>query len=81
MKTVTTSQFSHCPLIWMCHKRNLNNKRYKFYERALLFYDDRQSTFEELINKYKSVSIHHYQSVTINPQVVAIELFTKYNND
>ena len=26
MKAFITSQFSYCPLIWMLHSRNLNNK-------------------------------------------------------
>ena len=52
MRVFITSQFSYCPLIWICHDRNLNNKINKLYERALwLAYDDRQSTFEEILNK------------------------------
>ena len=65
------SQFSYCPLVWMCHSRKLNNKINKLHERALwLVYDDRQSTFEELLNKGKSVTIHHK-----NLQVLTTELY------
>ena len=65
------SQFSYCPLVWMCHSRTLNNKINKLHERALrLVYDDRQSTFEELLNIDKSVTIHHR-----NLQVLATELY------
>ena len=54
------SQFSYCPLVWMCHGRTLNNKINKLYERALgLVYDDRQLTLKELLNIDKSVTIHH----------------------
>ena len=62
---------SYCPLVWMCHSRTLNNKINKLHERALrLVYDDRQSTFEELLNIDKSVTIHHR-----NLQVLAAELY------
>ena len=44
----------------MCHRRSSNNKVNKLHERVLrLVYDDRQSTFEELLNIDKSVTIHH----------------------
>ena len=70
MKAFIMSQFSYCPLVWMCHSRTLNKKINKLYERALrLTYDDRQSTFEEQLNIDKSVSIHHR-----NFQVLATEL-------
>ena len=65
------SQFSYCPLVWMCHGRTLNNKINKLYERALgLVYDDRQLTLKELLNIDKSVTIHHR-----NLQVLATELY------
>ena len=71
MKAFIMSQFSYCPLVWMCHSRTLNNKINKLHERALrLVYDDRQSTFEELLNTDKSVTIHHR-----NLQVLATELY------
>ena len=25
LKTFITSQFNYCPLVWMCHRRGLNN--------------------------------------------------------
>ena len=71
MKAFIMSQFSYCPLVWMCHSRTLNNKINKLHERALrLVYDDRQSTFEELLNIDKSVTIHHR-----NLQALATELY------
>ena len=49
----------------------LNSKIIKLQERALrLVYADRQSAFEELLNKDKSVTIHHR-----NWQVLATELY------
>ena len=71
MKTFIMSQFSYCPLVWMCHSRTLNNKINKLHEKVLrLVYDDRQSTFEELLNLDKSLTIHQR-----NLQVLATDLY------
>ena len=71
MKAFIMSQFSYCPLVWMCHSRTLNNKINKLHEKVLrLVYDDRQSTFEELLNLDKSVTIHQR-----NLQVLATDLY------
>ena len=71
MKAFVISQFSYGPLVWMRHSRTLNNKINKLHERTLrLVYDDRQSTFEELLDIDKSVTIHHR-----NLQVLATELY------
>ena len=71
MKAFITSQFSYCPLVWMCHSRTLNNKIKNLHGRASrLVYDDMQSTFEELLNIDKSVTIHHR-----NLQVLARESY------
>ena len=29
------SQFSYCPLVWMCHSRTLNNKINRLYQKCL----------------------------------------------
>ena len=34
MKAFITSQFNYCPLIWMFHRRQLNNQINKILERA-----------------------------------------------
>ena len=75
MKSFITSQFGYCPLIWMFHSRRLNNKINSIHERALrITYQDRMSTFQELLIKDNSVSIHHR-----NLQVLATEMFKIYN--
>ena len=52
MRVFITSQFPNCPLVCMCHNRISKNKINNLYESALqLVYDDRQSTFEKLLNK------------------------------
>ena len=54
------SQFNYCQLIWMCHNRANNNKINRLHERCLrLIYNDKKSSFEDLLQKDESVSIHH----------------------
>ena len=46
-----------CPLIWMFHSRGLNNKIYRFHERALrITFNDKSSTFQELLDKNNSAN-------------------------
>ena len=35
MNAFITSQFSHCPLVWMSHSRAMNNRINKIHEKAL----------------------------------------------
>ena len=70
MKSFVTSQFKYCPLIWMFHSRRLNKKVNSIYERALrITYQDHISTFQELLSKDNSVSMHHR-----NLQALATEI-------
>ena len=60
MKAFVESQFGYCPLIWMFHSRTLNNRINSMHERALrLVYKHSNLTFEELLRKDNSFSIHH----------------------
>ena len=71
MKSFIISQFNYCSLIWMMHNRGLNNKINHIHERALrIVYDGYSSTFEDLFNKDKSVTIHQR-----NLEQLAIEIF------
>ena len=69
MKSFIISQFNYCLLIWMMHNRALNNKVNHIHDRALriAYYS---SSFEDLVNKDKSVTIHQR-----NLQQLAIEIF------
>ena len=54
------SQFGYCPLVWMFCGRKSNNRINHLHERALrIVYNDNQSSFENLLRKDRSVSIHH----------------------
>ena len=71
MNTFIESQFSYCPLIWMFCSRSLNNRINRLHERALrIVFNDYESSFESLLIKNGSVSIHQR-----NVQRVAIEMF------
>ena len=65
------SQFSYCPLVWMFHSRHISTKKNNLHFRALrLVYLDEKSSFEELLNKDGSATVHHR-----NLQLLAIEMF------
>ena len=60
MKTFIQSQFNYCPLVWMFHNRTLNRKINKLHERALrIVYKNENLTFQELLDKDGSVTVHH----------------------
>ena len=59
----------------MCHSCALNNKTNRLHERFLrLIYNDKQLTFEELLEKDDSVSIH-----IRNLQALVIEMCNVVN--
>ena len=71
MKSFIESQFAYCPLVWMFHNREWNNKINRLHERTLrILYKDNCRTFNELLVKDGSISIHHR-----NIHAVAIEMY------
>ena len=59
-KAFIISQFNYCPLVWMFHTKQLNNRINSLHEKALrVTYQDRYSSFSELLDLDKSVSIHY----------------------
>ena len=59
MKTFFESQFTHFPLMWMFSDRGLNRKINHLHETALpIAYNDYDSTFDTLLEKYDSIVIH-----------------------
>ena len=76
IKAFIESQFNYCRLVWMFHSRTLNNKINKLQERSLrIIYCDDTSSFEELLRKDGSVTIHHR-----NIQALATEMYKVKNN-
>ena len=76
MNAYFISQCCYCPLVWINHSRTLNNRINGLHKRALsLVYDDFSSSFSELLEKDKSVTIHHR-----NLQTPAYEIFKVKNN-
>ena len=57
MKAFITSQFSYCPLIWMFHSRNLNNKINQIHEQALRLVYQNNLSFSELLNLDNSLTV------------------------
>ena len=56
MKSFIVTQFNYCRLIRMIRNRGLNNKINHIQERILrIVRDDCSSSFEDLLNKDKSV--------------------------
>ena len=65
------SQFGYCPLVWMFHSRELNNRINRIHERSLrLVYQDFESSFENLLKMDESFTIHER-----NIQSLCIELY------
>ena len=57
MKAFILSQFNYCPLVWMFHSREINNRLNRIHERALrLAYKDHHSSFQNLLRKDGSVN-------------------------
>ena len=77
MNAFIPSQFSYCPLVWMFHSRTLNNRINKIHEKALrlVFKNETFSSFDNLLKRDKSVSIHQK-----NLQILATEIY-KTKND
>ena len=76
MKVFIEFQFAHCPLVWMFCSRSSNSHINHLHERALrIVYNDHSSSFEDILVKDNSVSIHHR-----NIRLLAIELYKAKNN-
>ena len=71
MKSFIESQFGYCRLIWMLHSRGLKNEINRIHERAArITYNDKSSSYSELLTKDRSVTIHHR-----NIRALAIEIY------
>ena len=69
------AQFNYCQLIWMCHNRTNDNKINRLHERCLhLLYNDKKSSFHDLLERDSSASIHHR-----NLRALPTEMYRIYN--
>ena len=76
MNTFAMFQFCYCPHVWMFHDGSVNKKINKIQQRSLrITYKDGCSSFEGLLMKAESVSIHQR-----NIKVLATEIFTTQSN-
>ena len=70
MITFVESQFNYCPLIWIFHSRRVTIKSTMYTKKALrIAFSDYKSTFQELLEKDGSFSVHHR-----NIQILATEI-------
>ena len=76
MRTFIESQFNFCPLVWMCHSRELNHKINHLHERALrVVYKNNSLTFNQLLEMDKAFTIHER-----NLQKLATEMYKVKHN-
>ena len=76
MDSFFKSQFSYCPLVWMCHSRTINSKINHLHERCLgVIHNVKISSFRELLEGDGSVPIQNR-----NLQILATEICKIYNN-
>ena len=75
-KAFIISQFNYCPLVWMFHTKQLNNRINSLYEKALrVTYQDRNSSFSELWNLDKFVSIHCRNIKYLLTEIYKVNIF------
>ena len=78
MKSFIESQFGYCPLIWMFHSRGLNNKINRIHERALrITYNDKSSSYGELLAKDNSVTILHTKIRALAMEIYKVSLLNE----
>ena len=88
VNSVIMSNFSYCPLIWLFCTKGANNEINRTHKRALrALYGDYESSFEDLLDREKSKTIHKknleilmtdvYRTINhLNPEYMW-EFFTK----
>ena len=76
MKSFIESQFSYCPLVWICYDKTSDNRINHLHERAFrTVYNGNVSTFEKLLEKDNSVTIH-----VRSLRILATELYKTKEN-
>ena len=71
IKEYFESHIKYCPLVWMFHGSQVNNKINCLHDRALrMIYEDSTSSFDTLLEEDISFSVHD-----INIQQLALEMY------
>ena len=71
MNAFFREQFSYCPLVWICHGRAFGKTINRPHKRCLrVVYNDKRSSFQNLLYQDRSVSVHTY-----NLRTLAIEMY------
>ena len=75
-------EFAYCPVVGLFHSRALNTKINLLHHRALKFvHQDELSTFQELLIKDNSVSVHNrniqFPAISGNAPFLVNEIFTR----
>ena len=74
MNSFISSQFTHCPLVWMFNKRASNAKLNRTFEKALrLVCKGSESKLDKLKEKYMIIHQH-------NMQLLMVEIFKTNHN-
>ena len=69
MKTFISSLFGYCPLAWFFCSRGINDRINRICERVIrIFYNDKFSTFKELLEKNIFVSVHNRNLLVITTE-------------
>ena len=67
------SQFGYCPLVWMFHSRELNNRINRIHKRSLrIVYQDYKSSFETLLEKDHAFTIHERNIQTLGTELYKV---------
>ena len=71
-----TSQFISCAIIWMFHGRRVGQRINKIHERALLliYLSDSKLTFEEVLDKNKTVGILQKNLLAVTTEIFKAKL-------
>ena len=75
-ETYIMSTCTYCPFIWMFYSKTVNNLIYKIHKRSLLvIYEMEDATFEDLLIKDSSWTIHEN-----NIHTLLIEIYKSLNH-
>ena len=74
MKVFIEMRFGCCPLVWMFYGRILNRKINYLHERSLrIVYRDNPSSFDELLQKGHSFTIHYRNIQSLDMELYKVK--------